>query len=119
MLDPLGLDDAPFLGSSTLDIGVGLVNGDEPPMRPDPRQEYVAAGGLLGRGEDLGYGRHRGPYGWHSLAEYERMLDSPAVGSSFNVIRTSVLSGPTTASWRSVASSGSLARATASGSTGP
>jgi hypothetical protein len=93
MLDPLGLDDAPFLGSSTLDIGVGLVNGDEPPMRPDPRQEYVAAGGLLGRGEDLGYGRHRGPYGWHSLAEYERMLDSPAVGSSFNVIRTSVLSG--------------------------
>lgn len=79
--------------SSMLDIGLGTPDGEPAPATVDPRKEYVVAADQLF--PDRGYGqieeRFGGPLAWHGVAEYERMYNTPVVGSSLNALRAAVL----------------------------
>lgn len=81
--------------SSSLDIGIGVgsPDGQPAPVQANPYKEYVVSPSLgIGDRDFLGIeGRFGGPLAWHGIAEYERMYNTPAVGSSFNALRAATL----------------------------
>lgn len=92
-MDLLGGDNLD-LGVSVLDVGTSA--DGTPTVAADPRKEYTAAGEPFLSTWDYieREGVGCGPLGWHGLDRYQRMYNTPAVGSSFNALRAAVLSGP-------------------------
>lgn len=87
------IDGLPFMVDAG--IGIGVVTPGEPVVRANPTTQVVPScpNTAIGYDFDERSGLLDRPIHWHSARKYERMYSTPAIGSSFNALRASTLSG--------------------------